>query len=35
MWGDLENKTNATSRPNIGLLKGAFQEVLRIYFEGM
>ena len=26
IWGRLENKTNATSHPNIGLLKTAIEE---------
>ena len=26
IWGVLENKTNATSHPNIGLLKTVIQE---------
>ena len=26
IWGVLENKTNATSHPNIGLLKTAIEE---------
>ena len=28
IWGILENQTNATSHPNIGLLKSAIEEEL-------
>ena len=39
LWGDLENKTNATSYPNIGSLKIVIQKewntMWRIYFESM
>ena len=33
IWGILENKTNATSHPNIGLLKNAIEEEWNKIFE--
>ena len=33
IWGPLENKTNATSHPNIGLLKTAIEKEWKKIFE--